>query len=158
MDYFYLRLPEALEKAEQAVELARGQDDPQAAWYPHMDAARALWLKGGSGAAQQHLSAALELAERLHNRSRLARNLATSTRLCLRLGNWQQAWDFSDHGLAVLVAVVSLQRASPGKGHPEATRLYLDGLGRTLDEVSRLHEPGLVGVGYCLCSVPEIEL
>ena len=66
-----------------------------------MDAARALWLMGGSGAAQQHLSAALELAERLHDRPRLAQNLATAARLCLRLGNWRQARDFCDQGLAV---------------------------------------------------------
>ena len=109
LDYFHLRLPEALETAEQAVELARGQDDPQAAWYPHMDAARALWLMGRSGAAQQHLSAALELAERMRDRSRLAGNLATAARLCLRLGNWRQARDFSDQGLAVAPQDSTLQ-------------------------------------------------
>ena len=59
--------------------------------------------------------------------------------------------------------VLACRKSSPCTGGPETTRLYLVGLGlvglgQTMDEVFRLHEPGLVGVSCRLRSVPNIEL
>ncbi|MCZ6866767.1 MAG: protein kinase, partial [Chloroflexi bacterium] len=72
VDLFHLRLQGTLEKARHIIDLASSIGDDQAAWSAHLDAARALQLMGEGGLVQQHASAALQLAEKLHDRYRLA--------------------------------------------------------------------------------------
>jgi DNA-binding CsgD family transcriptional regulator/RecA/RadA recombinase len=100
VDLFHLHFPEALEKATQAIEFVRGLDDPQAMWSAHLDAGRALWWIGKPGAAQQHASAALELAKKLRDRYRLNLVFRLNAILYRHLGDWRRARDFSDRGLA----------------------------------------------------------
>ena len=100
VDFFHLRLPEALEKARQAIEMARGLDHSQAVLSAHQHAARSLEFMGGGGAVQQHALAALALAEKMRDRYWLAQAFGTATRLYCHLGEWTRARDFSDRGLA----------------------------------------------------------
>ncbi len=101
VDYSQLHLPEALANAGQAIELARGLSDPQAAWFAHLDAARALWIMGDGRAVQRHASAALELAEKLHDRYRLILALWINANLYRHWGDWRRARDFCDQGLTL---------------------------------------------------------
>ncbi len=101
VDCFHLRFSETLEKAGQAIELARGLGDLQAAWRSHWDSGYVLRSMGQGGAAQRHLSTALELAEKLHDRYRLTLTYSLNANLCSNLGDWQRARDLGDRGLVV---------------------------------------------------------
>jgi DNA-binding CsgD family transcriptional regulator/tetratricopeptide (TPR) repeat protein len=103
MDLFRLHLPEVVEKSRQIIQLAPCLDDHQAAWLwsAHEDAARALELMGEIAAAQEHASAALELAEKLKDHYRLILALRVSITLYRHLGDWERARDSSSQSLAV---------------------------------------------------------
>jgi DNA-binding CsgD family transcriptional regulator len=66
-----------------------------------MAALKTLWVIGEGRAAQQHGSAALELAEKLHDRYRLEQALRVDGILHRLLGNWPRARESSDLGLVV---------------------------------------------------------
>ncbi len=101
VDLFHLHLPEALEKARKAIALARYPDDQRAAWQAFWNSGLVLWHMGESGAAQQHSSAALELAEKLQDRYRLTFAFWLNATLYRHSGDWRSARDCSDRGLAV---------------------------------------------------------
>jgi DNA-binding CsgD family transcriptional regulator/tetratricopeptide (TPR) repeat protein len=99
VDFFHLRPQGALDKARRIIELAHRIGDDQAAWSAHLDAARALLQMGEGAAAQQHASTALELAEKLRDRLRLAQACRVNTTACCHQGYWRRGRDFSDRGL-----------------------------------------------------------
>jgi DNA-binding CsgD family transcriptional regulator len=101
VDLSHIHTREALEKAGQAIEFARGLDDPQAMWQTHLVAVRAHWDMGDSGAARQHVLALQDLSVRLRDRHRLAQAFAYAARLDRQLGNWRRARESSDQGLAI---------------------------------------------------------
>jgi DNA-binding CsgD family transcriptional regulator len=101
VDLFHLHLQDAVEKVGKAIELARRLDDPQGGWLAHQAALKTLWVIGEGRAAQQHGSAALELAEKQRDRYRLDQALRVDGILHRLLGDWPRAREFSDRGLAV---------------------------------------------------------
>jgi tetratricopeptide (TPR) repeat protein len=108
VDLFHLRLQGTLEKARQIIELADSTGNDQAAWSGHLDSARALDYIGELESVKQHASAALELAEKLHDRYRLALAFRVITNVYYRQGDWQRARDLSDSALGVAPQDVTL--------------------------------------------------
>jgi hypothetical protein len=102
VDNFQMRLRDTLEKARQAIGLAQALDDPQSAWSAHLDTTRALIALGEADGARHHASVSLELAEKLRDRFRLATAFRVNLALHRQLGDWEQARDLADRGLAVV--------------------------------------------------------
>ena len=98
----YLRWNQCLEKGMQAVELTGKVDNPLAESLAH----HWVWFSLGalgqdSEGARRHAMAAMAAAERLHDRSLLARTLVNLCNLFSAWGDWQTARQFSDRGLAL---------------------------------------------------------
>ena len=97
----HLYLEDVVEKAREAIELARGLEDQHAVWSAYHEGARAHLITTGFEVAQDHASTALELADQLRDRSREEAAWRTNAHLYRHARDWQRAREFRDKSRAL---------------------------------------------------------
>ncbi len=102
VDFFHLRLPEALRKSQRALELSTSRSELQIDTVAHYCAWMVFMLTGDLGGARKHGEAMLVAAERLRVRFYLYLAIWLRERNSSLAGDWAAARKFSDRGLAVL--------------------------------------------------------
>ena len=100
VDMNFSRRTDALEKALRALDLARDTDDPVGEHTGRFFAVLALREIGNSEEAERHALAALDVAEKLKDRTRVAFALHANESINSFQGNWETARSYSDRGLA----------------------------------------------------------
>ena len=96
VDYYHLRPKEGLERSSSAIELARHLEPSVAAVVAHYSAAVLLWSTGETQRVGQHAEAALAVAEKLRDRSWLARAIWANEFVPDVSGDWDTARTHSD--------------------------------------------------------------
>ena len=97
--YLQLQSEEGLKHSLEAIALARQASDPFAEVHARTVAGTCYLKVGDAGQSHLHLSAALEVAERLHDRFWLGHCLFRSQELAILLGDWPTARAFGHRGL-----------------------------------------------------------
>ena len=106
VDVYHLRPKEGLEKSSLAIELARQVEPSVAAVVAHYSAALFMWFTGETQRIGQHAEAALAAAEKLRDRSWLARAAWANEFVPFVSGDWDTARAYSDRGQSVLISDV----------------------------------------------------
>jgi class 3 adenylate cyclase/tetratricopeptide (TPR) repeat protein len=101
VDFYHLRLPEALRKSLRAIELSSSLSDLRVDCAGGLAASWAAFSSGQLAVGQRHAEAMLAAAERLRDRFWLSLALWHCERACSLKGDWTAARRFSDRGLAV---------------------------------------------------------
>jgi tetratricopeptide (TPR) repeat protein len=101
VDCFHLRFQESVEKGLRAIEIAQRVDDLPALVTSRFYVARALDFIGDLEQSRLHTTAMLTAAEKLRDNSWLAWAYWMNGTLYRLEGNWQEAREFLDQGLAV---------------------------------------------------------
>jgi tetratricopeptide (TPR) repeat protein len=98
-DCFHLRFKESLEKSLAAITLSQQGSDLQTAVDAYHWASAAMIITGDIAGADLRAAAGLNLAERIHDRQRLASLLWINAGVSQVRGDWEAARNFSDRGL-----------------------------------------------------------
>ena len=101
VDHAHLRLPEGLEKALRAIQLAHRLDDPNSEISSRFVAINFSLVMGDFPEARLHGGAMLAQAEKLGNRQQLSVALGRNTAVSFAAGDWGAAQGFCDRALAV---------------------------------------------------------
>jgi len=101
VDRYNLQLDEWLKKSRRALELGTGSDDLMVQVRAEGDIALALYCKGDMEGAQQHAAAMLLGSERLRGENSQAMSFHYNMIVHHSMGDWQNARQFGERGLAV---------------------------------------------------------
>ena len=160
VDLFHLRIQEALENAENAIQVASRLGDHQAAWAAHRDAYRCMGILGDSSGAERHASISLELSEKQRARYRLAQALEMNATSRSVRGDWEAARDFVDRGLTAAPQDESLLRdrvmLEYEAGDFVGGESDLPGLLEVMNSASSRHGPGRTPAALTIACVARI--
>ena len=101
VDVYHLRPKESLERSSSAIELTRDLEPSVAAVIAHYSAAVFMWFTGETHRIGRHAGAGLAVAEKLRDRSSLARAVWAHEFVPNATGDWDTARTYSDRAQSV---------------------------------------------------------
>jgi len=103
VEFFHSNFEKCVEAGLRVIELAHHNEDPRSELEARYYIGAALSFHNGDLAgASLHITAMLELAERLRDRQWLTAALNMKSVLCLLEGDWEGIRDYTDRGLALI--------------------------------------------------------
>jgi DNA-binding CsgD family transcriptional regulator len=145
VDWYHTRWEQVISKCERAIQLARSVKVLDAEVWPHYLAATSYWYSTPGQKVAEHISAALELSEKVRNRGFLSMALTLKASLAQCKGEWETAREILERCLDVspdffypLCRRVALEFET---GDFERGEVYLE----RLLELMRKTPPGPVG-------------
>jgi DNA-binding CsgD family transcriptional regulator/tetratricopeptide (TPR) repeat protein len=99
VDWYHTRWEQVIGKCERAIQLARGINRPDLEIWPHYLTATSYWYTTSDRRVSEHVSAALELSEKVRIRGFLAMALTLSASLAQCKGDWDTARESLERSL-----------------------------------------------------------